>query len=54
MKIEEVIKHNNAIILYYLNLLGRVMLRPREVNLDRGNRVASETTAFDTRPLDYF
>jgi hypothetical protein len=48
------VKQGNLINLYYLNLLGIVMLRPYEVNLDRGNKVASRTVTFDTLPLDYF
>jgi hypothetical protein len=48
MKMEEVIKHDNAINLYYLNLIGIVMLRPREVNLDGGDEAASGTATFNT------
>jgi hypothetical protein len=51
---KELIKHNNAINLYYLNLLRIVMLRPYKVILIRGNSVGSNTPIFNVLLLGYF
>jgi hypothetical protein len=51
---KDLIKHDNAINLYYLNLLGTVMLRPRNVILVGGDGVGSATPTFDAPPPGCF